>query len=193
MALIKKYVLKIPKTVRVRYNKDNNSVILKSISDEKILKLNMRLVSLNDVMGKQKLLYVTQILCKNVITPPKMLKVFQDADLYALKKALSEISSLFCKKLKLVGVGYKAFVIKSAHYSILQLSLGHSHSVYFKLPYELQVEVTKNGSLFISGNSVEKVSSTAALIRSFRAPEPYKGKGILYFDEKIQLKIGKKV
>ena len=96
------------------------------------------------------------------------------------------VASGFSKKLEFNGVGYKA-VVKG---NILQLNLGYSHPIDYKYPEGIEVKVQKN-IIELSGRSKELVGFTAAKIRSFRPPEPYKGKGVKYIDEKIIRKAGK--
>jgi large subunit ribosomal protein L6 len=89
--------------------------------------------------------------------------------------------------LDITGVGYRAEVKGD----ILTLSLGYSHPINFALPAGISVEVEKMTKVFVRGADKELVGQTAAKIRSFRPPEPYKGKGIKYSDEKILRKAGK--
>lgn len=89
--------------------------------------------------------------------------------------------------LDITGVGYRA----EAKSDVLTLSLGYSHPINFPLPKGVSVEVEKMTKVFVRGADKELVGQTAAKIRSFRAPEPYKGKGIKYSDEKIVRKAGK--
>lgn len=89
--------------------------------------------------------------------------------------------------LDITGVGYRA----EAKSDVLTLSLGYSHPINFPLPKGVSVEVEKMTKVFVRGADKELVGQTAAKIRSFRAPEPYKGKGIKYSDEKILRKAGK--
>ncbi len=93
----------------------------------------------------------------------------------------------FEKKLDIQGIGYKA-AMKGA--DALDLSLGFSHQVEFKLPKGIKAAVEKN-IITISGIDKQMVGDTAARIRALRKPEPYKGKGIRYFGEQITLKPGK--
>jgi large subunit ribosomal protein L6 len=74
---------------------------------------------------------------------------------------------------------------------VLNLSLGYSHPINFQLPAGITVEVDKMTKLKVMGVDKEVVGQTAAKIRAFRAPEPYKGKGVKYADEKILRKAGK--
>lgn len=92
----------------------------------------------------------------------------------------------FVKKLEFNGVGYKAAVSGNN----ITLNLGYSHPIDFALPEGISAKVTKN-EIEITGINKELVGFVAAKIRSFRKPEPYKGKGIKYADETIIRKAGK--
>lgn len=89
--------------------------------------------------------------------------------------------------LEINGVGYRA----EAKGDVLNLSLGYSHPINFSLPQGITVEVEKMTKISVKGIDKELVGQTAAKIRSFRGPEPYKGKGIKYADETILRKAGK--
>jgi len=93
------------------------------------------------------------------------------------------------KRLKLVGVGFKAFLNKN----LIQLRLGFSHSIFYKIPQKIEIKVVKSDSIFIFGNSIQIVTQLASIIKCYKKPEPYKGKGIFYYNEKIKLKQGKKL
>ena len=97
------------------------------------------------------------------------------------------------KKLQIIGVGYKVFPVNLNNSDYLQFKLGFSHSIFYKIPKSVQIKPVKSIYLYIFGDSYTTVTQTAANIRSYKLPEPYKGKGILYEDEKIVLKEGKKV
>ena len=92
---------------------------------------------------------------------------------------------------ELVGVGYKA----SANGQVLELALGYSHSIFLELPQEVSVETVtergKNPTITLKSYDKQLIGQVAAKIRSFRKPEPYKGKGILYKGEQIRRKAGK--
>ncbi len=96
------------------------------------------------------------------------------------------VSVGFVKSLEFNGVGYKAAV----NGSVLNLSLGYSHTIDFPLPAGITAKVTKN-QIDIEGSNKELVGQVAAKVRSFREPEPYKGKGVKYLEEKIIRKAGK--
>lgn len=93
----------------------------------------------------------------------------------------------YTKKLELVGVGYRA-ELKGKK---LQLLLGYSHPILFQAPEGIKVEAPTQTSIVISGIDKELVGQVTAKIRSFRLPEPYKGKGIKYEGEYIRRKAGK--
>ena len=97
------------------------------------------------------------------------------------------VSAGFEKKLELVGVGYRA-ELKGKN---LLLTIGYSHPIYFDPSSEITIEVPTPTQIVVSGIDKELVGLVAAKIRSFRKPEPYKGKGIKYSDEIIIRKAGK--
>jgi large subunit ribosomal protein L6 len=103
-----------------------------------------------------------------------------------VQNMVTGVSTGFTKTLEFNGVGYKAAVAGD----VLTLNLGYSHPVEYKLPKGISAKVVKN-SIELSGNDKELVGFAAAQIRSFRKPEPYKGKGIKYSDETIIRKAGK--
>lgn len=116
----------------------------------------------------------------------------QNRALHGLARALANnmvvgVSEGFSKKLEMVGVGYKAE--KKGKY--VQFSLGFSHPVYFMAPPEIAIDITSPTTLTVSGTDKQLVGAVAAKIRSIRPPEPYKGKGVKYSDERIIRKAGK--
>jgi large subunit ribosomal protein L6 len=94
----------------------------------------------------------------------------------------------FQKKLQLVGVGYRA----QGKGKVLNLSLGFSHPIDYEVPEGITVETPSQTEIVVSGSDKQRVGQVAAEIRSFRPPEPYKGKGVRYADERIIRKEAKK-
>jgi large subunit ribosomal protein L6 len=94
----------------------------------------------------------------------------------------------FEKKLTLVGVGYRA----QAQGNKLNLSLGFSHPIVHSLPEGVKAETPTQTEILIKGADRQKVGQVAAEIRAYKAPEPYKGKGVRYADEKVVIKETKK-
>lgn len=97
------------------------------------------------------------------------------------------VSQGFSKELEVVGVGYRA----ATKGNVLNLTLGYSHPIDFKLPEGIQAKVDANTKITISGADRMLVGMVAAKVRSFKKPEPYQGKGIKYANEVIVRKQGK--
>ena len=105
-----------------------------------------------------------------------------------LANAVKGVSEGFSKKLELVGTGYKAIVSGN----VLKLSLGYSHEINYNIPKEEKIECLKQNSIKIFSHNKEILGRVSAEIRSYRKPEPFKGKGIKYENEFIFRKEGKK-
>lgn len=93
----------------------------------------------------------------------------------------------FKKDLEVLGVGYRANVQGKT----LNLDLGYSHPIAYPFPDGIEIKVEKN-QITVLGADKEKVGQTAAEIRAFRKPEPYKGKGVRYAGERVRIKVGKR-
>jgi large subunit ribosomal protein L6 len=104
-----------------------------------------------------------------------------------IQNMINGVVSGYAKKLELVGVGYRA-EMKGKR---LQLLLGFSHPILFIPPDGVKVEAPTQTNIVISGTDKQLVGQVAAKIRSFRPPEPYKGKGVKYEGEYIRRKAGK--
>jgi large subunit ribosomal protein L6 len=114
--------------------------------------------------------------------------------LHGLSRALVNnmvrgVTEGFVKKLEIQGVGFKASVQGKA----VNLSLGYSHPIVYEIPDQIKVTVDENTKLTIEGPDRQVVGEVAAEIRSFYPPEPYKGKGVRYSDERVIRKEGKTV
>ena len=101
---------------------------------------------------------------------------------------INGVSSGFTKTLELNGTGYRASVTGSK----LKLELGYSHDINFDIPNDVKIECPKQNLIKLTSINKEKLGAAAAKIRSYRKPEPFKGKGIKYLDEYIFRKEGKK-
>jgi large subunit ribosomal protein L6 len=106
-----------------------------------------------------------------------------------LNNMVKGVSEGFVKKLEIQGVGFKAAVQGKN----VNLSLGYSHPINYPIPDQIKVTVEENTKLTIEGPNKQVVGQVAAEIRSFYPPEPYKGKGVRYSDEKVVRKEGKTV
>lgn len=98
------------------------------------------------------------------------------------------VSEGFQKKLQLVGVGYRA----QLQGKDLNLALGFSHPILYSAPEGIQIETPTQTEIIVSGCDKQRVGQVAAEIRSYRPPEPYKGKGVRYADERVVRKEAKK-
>lgn len=130
---------------------------------------------------------------KNIKLYQKNRKIFLLASkksfyLSILNKFLWGISKGFCKKLKIIGVGYKVSIQEKQ----LIMRLGFSHNIIFDIPDNIYIYSPQANLLVIFGNNWNLVTQIAAKIRLYKLPEPYKGKGILYINEVIKKKEGKK-
>src|SRR3954447_1520723 len=105
-----------------------------------------------------------------------------------LANIVEVVSKGYERKLELVGVGYRA----QAQGKNLNLTLGFSHPVVYEAPEGITIETPTQTEILIKGTDVQRVGQVAADIRAFRPPEPYKGKGVRYSGEKIELKEAKK-
>ena len=98
------------------------------------------------------------------------------------------VSQGFTRKLSLIGVGYKA----NAQGAMLNLELGYSHPINHKMPAGVTVQTPTPTEVILTGVDKQVIGQVAAQIRAYRAPEPYKGKGVRYADEVVQIKETKK-
>ena len=105
-----------------------------------------------------------------------------------LNNLVQGVSGGFTRTLEIVGVGYRA----AAQGRTLKLNLGFSHDVDFPIPEGIEIKTPSPTVIEISGADKQQVGQVAAVIRSYRKPEPYKGKGVKYSDEFVFRKEGKK-
>ena len=108
-----------------------------------------------------------------------------------LNNMVTGVSEGFKKEMELVGVGYRV----SNQGNLVELTLGYTHSIFIQLPKEISVETkmerNKNPQIILESSDKQLLGQVAAKIRSFRKPEPYKGKGIRFVGEEIRRKSGK--
>lgn len=128
----------------------------------------------------------------NVVTVSKTEDSRMASGLFGLTRTLvanmiKGVSEGFVKRLDIVGVGYKADV----QGNVVNLALGYSHPIKYELPGGVAATVEKQTGIILKGPDKQLIGQVAANIRSFRPPEPYKGKGIKYSDEVVRRKAGK--
>ena len=105
-----------------------------------------------------------------------------------VQNMVTGVSDGFERKLQLIGIGYRAQMKGST----LNLALGYSHPIDFPAPKGISVETPSQTEIVVKGIDKQLVGQTAAIIRGFRPPEPYKGKGVRYADENVVRKEAKK-
>jgi large subunit ribosomal protein L6 len=105
-----------------------------------------------------------------------------------LANMVEGVTEGFEKKLELVGVGYRA----QAQGKTLNLTLGFSHPVVFDVPEGISIETPSQTEVVVRGTDKQRVGQVAAEIRRYRPPEPYKGKGVRYSNERVVIKEAKK-
>lgn len=104
-----------------------------------------------------------------------------------VQNAVTGVAKGWTKELELVGVGYRAAVSGKK----LEINVGFSHPVHYEIPEGIEIKVDKQTKIIVSGSDRQKVSQVATVIRGFRPPEPYLGKGIKIVGEVIRRKEGK--
>lgn len=186
----KKQIIKIPNNIEVFWCEKKKIIIFKGPFEQKSLKIH-NLITIRCI--NQQIEIINDILEKFPNHKKKKINSIQKTTTSILKQLLIETAAPIYQKIKLVGVGYRAFPVKNFESSLLLLKLGYSHPIYFKIPSKINIFCLKLTQLFIYGHSYQQISSTALKMRLNRIPEPYKGKGILYENEKITLKEGKKI
>lgn len=187
----KKYTIKIPENVNTFYCDKKKIITFSGPLKKKSLKLEVKpffSYTLNSLIISD--LSNTQ----NSVSGQKKAKIMQGTTLAVIKHALIEINYKLYNKIKFVGVGYRSFQMNNPLENQIFLKLGYSHMIYFRIPSPLNTHVVKFTTLFIFGNSsYNEITKLVSLIRDCRLPEPYKGKGVLRYEEKILLKKGKKI
>lgn len=176
MSRVAKAPISVPSSVQVTIN--GQQVLVKGASAE--LKLNVNTL----VMP----------VFENGVLSVKPVVDTTDANAQAgtaralLANMVNGVSKGFERKLQLVGVGYKAAVQGDS----INLALGFSHPVVHKLPAGVKAETPTPTEIILKGADKQVIGQTAAEIRAYRPPEPYKGKGVRYSDERVVIKETKK-
>ena len=176
MSRIAKAPVELPQGVE--FKQDGNVVTIKGSNGSLSLELN------SEVELKQE---------ENTLTlAPRSGSRFATAIAGTMRSLLSNmvvgVTDGYERKLELVGVGYRA----QAQGNKLNLTLGFSHPVVYDIPEGVSVETPSQTEVVVKGSDKQRVGQVAAEIRRFRPPEPYKGKGVRYANERVQLKEAKK-
>ena len=186
----KKYSVKVPKDIKIIYCNEKNLITFIGPLATKSLSLKIKLL----LIPSSNLIIATSFpIDRKSAIGSKNSKKMQGTTIAKIKQILIEVTYVLSRKLNLVGVGYRAFSYEKLP-NQMYLKLGYSHLIYFRIPTGLSSNCLKFTKIFIYGNkSYDLLTQTAAQIRSCKLPEPYKGKGVLYDQETIVLKKGKKI
>lgn len=187
---MKKNFINVPKKVRVIYSNKQKILIVSKFLIKKTLKLKVQLF----IIKSKRILKVSSVFFWNVSNnKATSIKNLQNTTVALIKQIIIETEILFYKQLKFIGIGYWVFDINNLKKKLLLFKIGYSHFLYFSSAWDVSIVCLQTTKLFVFSNSYQKVTQVASLIRSFKKPEPYKSKGILYANENIILKIGKKI
>lgn len=186
--------VKIPKNAKAIFCNKKNILLISGIKGE--IKMSPCLKIFISQDSVKSLVNITTVPIKSFSRNKiKNLLGIQGELVSSIKKAFLEVSQSVYKRLDLVGVGYRA-ILSNGDLKIdssFTLKLGFSHLVYVTLPAGVKIYCKKYNKITIFGGYGDIFQQTIATIRLLKSPEPYKGKGILYQDEKIKLKVGKRV
>lgn len=186
----KKQTIRISGNVEVFWCSEKRILILKGLLKRKVIKID-HLIRLECI--KHRIEITTNVFGKLSNYKKKKIRSLQKTTTAFIKQGLIEVNAPIYRKLKFVGVGYRAFPVEGFENDLFLLRLGYSHPIYFRIPSGANIFCLKLTKLFVYGHSYNQITSIASKIRLNKVPEPYKGKGILYEHEKVTLKEGKKV
>jgi len=175
MSRIGRLPIKIPTTVKI-------------VCDELMITVEGKFGTLQKIIPSElKVEQKDNTLFINVITQTKTTQKLHGLYRTLINNMVIGVSEQFQIKLQLKGVGYRA-VLKN---DLIILNLGYSHPIEILVPNGISVEISQNVNIKLIGCDKEKLGLFASKIRSWRLPEPYKGKGILYEGEIVKMKAGK--
>jgi len=185
----KKFAVYIPSEIIFLFHEKKNTLILKGPRGTYIFKPQVFIRPSNN---KRTILISAKSTRDISNKDKKNLSSLQGTLTANLKRKITELLVEHCKRLKLIGVGYRILKVENFEGKILTFKLGYSHLIYVRVPFNLKSHCIKFTRLFMFSNCLRDLYQTSANIRDLRKPEPYKGKGVLYAEEKLTLKEGKK-
>lgn len=186
----KKFNLKIPQDISVIFSKKKNILTVVGPLTTKSVQLKLNIT----IDNAKKILSVSPLPFFHISNAEKKkINALRASTIALIKHLFIETSITIFQKLKLVGVGFRIESANESEKNLLTLKLGYSHYYYVKVPKNLEINCFTKTKFSIFGNSYYEISQLASKIREKKIPEPYKGKGILYEDEIIKIKEGKKI
>ena len=185
-----KFNLKIPQDISLIFSKKKKILTVIGPIATKSIKLKLNIT----IDNTKKILSVSPLPFFRVSNAEKKtINALRASTIAQIKHLFIETSITIFQKLKLVGVGFRIESTSESEKNLLTLKLGYSHFHYVKVPKNLEVNCFTKTKFSIFGNSYYEVSQLASKIREKKIPEPYKGKGILYENEIVKIKEGKKI
>lgn len=185
MSRIGKMPISIPSGTTINFNEEENVITVKGPKGELCQKINSSIKVIN-AEGQ-----LTFEIDENSFVNYKQKQSFHGLYRSLVNNMVVGVSEGYKKELELVGVGYRV----SNQGNLLELSLGYTHPIFLQLPDEVKVETkserNQNPLIIIESADKQLLGQICAKIRSFRKPEPYKGKGVLFKGESIRRKSGK--
>ena len=166
----------VPEGVSVKVNDDIIEVSGKNGTDTHLIHENIKINFKDNVISLER------------IDNSSVSRSMHGTTRQIISNMIIGITDGFRKDLEIIGVGYQA----SVQGKRLKLQLGYSHDIFFDFPEGINIEADRT-VISVKGNDKQLVGSVASKIRSFRKPEPYKGKGVRYKDEYVKIKQGKTV
>jgi ribosomal protein L6P/L9E len=185
----KNFIITISSNIKCIFDSKKNILLLKGVSNFLLIQLETKLIVnyfCNYICVTKTPHYFNQKKNKSYF------KNYRGRVSASIKHFIYKSRILYYRKLNLIGVGYKANLLENFTQSILELKLGYSHSIYILLPRKIKVLCPTSSTIYIFGDSYFDIEHIASLIRAYRKPEFYKGKGVFKEYEKIILKEGKK-
>lgn len=183
-----RYKIKIPKNIEFFFCDKRKIAIIKVLSKITCVKTDvvLKLISSNTVL-------ITNSRFNNdaVNSSKKKIRKLKKILRFTLLKNLYEVTTNFCTIIIINGIGYKILKINLFESELFQLKLGFSHKIFLK-PSKFVFVATSKAKIYVSGDSFSNVTQFSSFVRSLKKPDPYKGKGLLYENEIITLKQGKK-
>ena len=185
-----KFNLKIPQDISIIFSKEKKTLTVIGPLVTKSIKLKLKIT----LDKNKKILSVSPLPFFHVSNAEKKnINALRASTVAQIKHLFIETSRMIFQKLKIIGVGYRIDFIDDSKKNLLTLKLGYSHYFYVKVPDNLNLNCFTRTNFSIFGNAYNDITKFASKIREKKIPEPYKGKGILYGDEIVTLKEGKKI
>lgn len=186
----KKFNIRIPHDTMIIISNEKRTLTVVGPLATKSMKLKLKIT----VDKTKKILSVSPLTFFNTSnTEKKEINALRASTVAQIKHLLIESSATLFQKLKIVGVGYRIDSADVSEKNLFTLKLGYSHYFYVRVPKDLNLNCFTKTKFSIFGNSYHEICQIASKIREKKIPEPYKGKGILYENETVTIKEGKKI